>query len=92
MRAVSLVLLIALAGCGTSNQLVRIERVVTPIPQELLVIPDPVPPLSPDAVRTDDKAVARWLLDSEARTLELEAKLRAIRELYRKFVDEQRKP
>ena len=92
MRLVAITLLILLTGCGSNAQLTRIERVVTPIPQELLVIPDPVPPLSPDAARNDDKAVAKWLLDSEERTLALEAKLRAIRELYRKFVEEQRKP
>ena len=92
MRALTLAILLALAGCCTPKAdqpvMVRIERVVTPIPQELLTAPAPVPPLSADELRKDDRAVARWMFDSEMRSVALESQLRRIAELYVKQVKE----
>lgn len=88
MKAVLLVISLALCGCATTQPqpepkvLVKIERIVTPIPSALLEIPDQVPNLPREVLRSDDAAVAKWLLDSEQRTLSLEAQLRRIRELY----------
>lgn len=93
MKALIVVSAILLAGCGATapiipetKTLVKIERIVTPIPRELLEIPDPVPNLAPEVLKSDDKAVAKWLLDSEERTLTLELKIRQIRELYIKYL------
>jgi hypothetical protein len=92
MRALTLVLLLALTGCCTPKPeqpvMVRIERVVTPIPQELLTVPAPVPALTADELRKDDRAVARWMFDSEMRAVLLESQLRRIAELYVKQVKE----
>lgn len=91
----TLIALTALAGCATTpsipvepKSIIKIERVVTPIPSELLNIPDPIPNLPLDVIKSDDKAVAKWLLDSEERTLTLEAQIRRIRELYIKQLRE----
>jgi hypothetical protein len=94
MKALILMLaVIMLTACGATapvapeaRTLVKVERIVTPIPRELLEIPDPVPNLAPEVLKSDDKAVARWLLDSEERTLALELKIRQIRELYIKYL------
>lgn len=86
-----------LVGCASApiipiepQVIIKFERVVTPIPSELLNIPDPIPNLPPEVLKSDDKAVAKWLLDSEERTLSLEAQIRRIRELYIKQLRELR--
>lgn len=88
MKAIALVIALALAGCATREVippepkvLVKIERVVAPLPRDLLDIPDQVPNLPPEALK-DDATFAKWLLDSEQRTLALEAQIRQLRALY----------
>lgn len=90
-----LLMTVVLAGCATTpsipiepKTIIKFERVVTPIPSELLNIPDPIPNLPLEVLKSDDKAVAKWLLDSEERTLSLEAQIRRIRELYIKQLRE----
>lgn len=90
-----LITLSVLAGCATApsipnepKTIIKFERVITPIPSELLNIPDPIPNLPIEVLKSDDKAVAKWLLDSEERTLSLEAQIRRIRELYIKQLRE----
>ena len=98
MKTFLLILPLVLMGCATTppsipiepRTIIKFERIVTPIPNELLDIPDPVPNLPLDVLKTDDKAVAKWLLDSEERTLSLEAQIRRIRELYIKQLRESR--
>lgn len=91
MKAIlTLIMLAVLAGCATQppsippepKTIVKIERIVAPIPHLLLDIPDEIPNLLPEVILKDDKAVAKWLLDSEARMLALEEQIRAIRALY----------
>lgn len=86
-----------LVGCASApsipvepKTIIKFERVITPIPNELLSIPDPIPNLPLEVLKSDDKAVAKWLLDSEERTLSLEAQIRRIRELYIKQLREVR--
>ena len=95
MKQAALILLLTLLGCASQpvippepKVIVKIERIVAPIPNALLDIPDPVPNLELEVLKTDDKAVAKWLLDSEERTLNLEGKLRQIRELYIRYLRE----
>lgn len=86
----ALLLCACLLGCATTEPvikpevrtIVKIERVALTIPSDLLEIPEQVPNLPLEVIKSDDKAVAKWLLDSEERTLTLEAKLRRLRELY----------
>lgn len=98
MKALLIVVALTLTGCATTEPIkpeprtiIKIERVVAPIPSALLEIPDPVPNLPLEVIKSDDKAVAKWLLDSEQRTLALEAQIRAIRELYIKMLREAKK-
>lgn len=96
MKAIyPLVLSAALVGCATApsipvepKSIIKIERVVAVIPSDLLNIPDPIPNLPLEVLKSDDRAVAKWLLDSEERTLSLEAQIRRIRELYIKQLRE----
>lgn len=92
------VLAAALTACATTDPIIqpepktiiKIERVTFAIPSELLNIPDQIPNLPLEVLKSDDKAVAKWLLDSEERTLTLEAQIRRIRELYIKQLREVR--
>lgn len=98
MKVLYPIVLAALAGCATAPEvvqpeprtIVKIERVTFVIPSELLNIPDQIPNLPLEVLKSDDKAVAKWLLDSEERTLTLEAQIRRIRELYIKQLREVR--
>lgn len=97
MKMIYPLLAVALVGCATAptvplepKAIVKFERVVTPIPSDLLEIPEPIPNLPHEVLKADDKAVAKWLLDSEERTLSLEAQIRRIRELYIKQLREVR--
>ena len=77
-----------LLGCQTTPVqperpvIVKTERIVFHIPSQLLEIPDPIPPLTLEQIKNDDRAVGIWLLDSETRSVQLESKLREIRALY----------
>ena len=86
------IVLLALSACATQptepQTLVKIERIVTPIPSKLLDIPEEVPNLPLDVLKSDDQAVAKWLIDSEQRTLQLEEQIRQIRALYIKQLKE----
>lgn len=94
----ALLLCAGMLGCATkepviqpeARTIVKIERIGLTVPSELLEIPEQVPNLPLEVIKSDDKAVAKWLLDSEERTLALEAKLRALRELYIKHLREVR--
>ena len=96
MRTMLLVLAVLLTGCASTapviqpepKVIIKFERVVAPIPNALLEIPDQISNLPLEVLKTDDKAVAKWLLDSEERTLSLETQLRQIRELYIKQLRE----
>lgn len=91
----SLLVVASLTGCATAPNIpvepkviIKFERVVATIPSDLLNIPEPIPNLPIEVLKSDDRAVAKWLLDSEDRMLSLEAQIRRIRELYIKQLRE----
>ena len=78
----TLILAMLITGCATRpvkepQILVKYKYVVTSIPSEMLEIPVPVREL--DLSTATDQDAARWIISSEKRSLELEAKLKAIK-------------
>jgi len=57
---------------------VHYKYIVNTIPSGLLEIPDPVYKIDP--INSTDKDAANWLIDSEKRAVEIEDKLKAVRE------------
>jgi len=83
MKKLLLVLsLLVLAGCCTPQEVVKpsvvvqYKYVVSPLPKEVLVVPEKVAPI--DLKTATQKDAADWLARSEGRTNDLEAKLKNI--------------
>ena len=80
IRVLAIALL--LSGCGafeTKEQPVAVQTkyVITTIPAEMLTVPPPTYKIDP--ATATDKDAAHWMTDSEARYLEIEKKLQAVK-------------
>lgn len=78
-----LVLASVLQGCApfktVPETIIKYKYVVITAPEEHLKIPAQIAPL--DTKTATDKDAGNWILDTERRSLELEAKLKRIKEL-----------
>ena len=91
-----LVLLMALSltGCASwlckePTQVVKYKYIVSTVPDDLLAIPDPMYKIDPTTAT--DKAAGLWMTDSERRSLELEKKLKQIKALQAKQLEDLKK-
>lgn len=92
----TLTMCFALTGCiGTmppqrdAEIIVKYKYIINTIPAEMLEVPAPVPNI--DAKTADDKTVGNWMLDSEKRALAIEDKLKAVKDLQDKRLEEAKK-
>lgn len=86
---------LALAGCETIQKLdqttaTRYKYVVTQIPDEVLKVPNPMYKIDPKTAT--DKEMAKWMADSEQRYLEIERKLREVKEYQEKKLKDLKVP
>lgn len=72
---------LCLVSCGSTpaKVIVKDNYIVRKIPDQLLVIPDQVPPL--DLTNATQKSLSAWLIRSEERTMDLETKLKEIKKI-----------
>lgn len=76
--------LLSLTGCPTMGPLrdqevaVKYKYVVTSIPVDLTTVPPATVKIDPKTAT--DKEMAKWMADSEARYLEIEKRLKAIKD------------
>ena len=87
----SFVFVLLLAGCEAiptrdGPLLVKYKYVVISIPDELLELPSPMYKIDPD--KATDKDTGLWITDSERRALELEKRLKKIREYQKRQLEE----
>lgn len=72
-----------LVGCNHIPQVpetsvvTKYKYVVVTVPQDLLTVPPQITPI--DAKTATDKDAAKWMLDSEARYLEIEKRLKSVK-------------
>ena len=74
---------VSLVGCANMQPpkdiVVKYKYVVNTIPEEMLTVPPQVPAI--DITTADDITVGGWMLDGEKRSLEIEGKLKSIKDL-----------
>jgi PBP1b-binding outer membrane lipoprotein LpoB len=77
------VISVFLVGCNHMPQVpeasvvTKYKYVVVTVPQDLLTIPSQVSPIDPKTAT--DKDAAKWMLDSEARYIEIEKRLKSVK-------------
>ena len=75
--------------CKEPDQIVKYKYIVTTVPDDLLTIPAPVYKIDP--TKATDKETGLWMTDSERRAIELEKKLKRIKELQDKQLQDVKK-
>lgn len=88
---ISFVATLLLVGCEAMPTrdgplFVKYKYVVISIPEELLEIPPPVYKIDPNT--TTDRETGVWMIDSERRAIELEKRLKRIKEYQKKQQEE----
>jgi hypothetical protein len=75
--------------CKEPDQIVKYKYIVTTVPDDLLTIPAPIYKIDP--TKATDKETGLWMIDSERRAIEIEKKLKQIKELQDKQLQDMKK-